>query len=114
MRLRRMITLAALLCPLASIASPPPWATGESRGEDLTLSLVTFGRGDEVISWFGHGAIAVEDKGRKHGRLYNYGMFSFDDKMLFKFAMGRLEFWVGEASIAQTYQYYREDNRDVR
>ena len=38
-----------------------PWGTGESRGEDLTIWLTTFGPGSEIEYWWGHSALVVED-----------------------------------------------------
>ncbi|AGC46474.1 hypothetical protein MYSTI_05193 [Myxococcus stipitatus DSM 14675] len=92
----------------------PPWGTGESQAEDLVVSLVTFSPGDDVPSWWGHGSLVVEDRRLGVARVYNYGMFSFDDAMLARFAMGRLEFWVGQARVDGTYRYYRAEDRDVR
>lgn len=116
----RLAPLLTLLLGLLLVAAParaavvPPWGTGESRGEDLVISLVTFGPGDDVPSWWGHGSLVVEDRRLGRARLYNYGMFSFDEKMLARFAMGRLEFWVADASVMGTYRAYREYGRDVR
>ncbi|WNG25759.1 DUF4105 domain-containing protein [Cystobacter fuscus] len=107
--------LGLLLTALpASAQELPPWGTGESRGEDLSVYLVTFGPGDDVPSWFGHGSLVVEDQKLHQSRLYNYGMFSFDERMLLRYAMGRLEFWVDDASPAATFRFYRSLNRDVR
>jgi hypothetical protein len=106
--------LGLLLVAAPAHADPAPWGTGESRGEDLVISLVTFSPGDDVASWWGHGSLVVEDKRLNHARLYNYGMFSFDDAMLRRYAMGRLEFWVADASPARTFRAYERLNRDVR
>lgn len=103
-----------LAAPLAHAQEAPPWGTGESQGEDLTLSLLTFGPGDDVASFWGHGALVVEDRKLRWSRLYNYGMFSFDERMLMRYAMGRLEFWVDDASPQGTVRYYQRENRDVR
>src|SRR3954468_7087916 len=103
-----------LLGAPASAAPRPPWGTGESHGEDLIISLVTFSPGDDVASWWGHGSLVVEDRRLGQARLYNYGMFSFDSTMLSRYAMGRLEFWVAEAGVGGTYRAYRAMNRDVR
>ncbi len=117
-RLAPLLTcLLALLLLAASPAharSMPPWGTGESQGEDLIIYLVTFGPGDDVPSWFGHGSLVVEDRRLKQARLYNYGMFSFDERMLARYAMGRLEFWVDDASPGATFRFYRSLDRDVR
>ncbi|ATB38093.1 hypothetical protein CYFUS_003519 [Cystobacter fuscus] len=107
--------LGLLLTALpASAQELPPWGTGESRGEDLSVYLVTFGPGDDVPSWFGHGSLVVEDQKLRQSRLYNYGMFSFDERMLLRYAMGRLEFWVDDANPAAVFRFYRSINRDVR
>ncbi|ATB32517.1 DUF4105 domain-containing protein [Melittangium boletus] len=116
----RLTPLMLCLLGLLLVASPgyaqdtPPWGTGESKGEDLTISLVTFGPGDDVPSWFGHGALVVEDARLRTSRLYNYGMFSFDERMLMRYAMGRLEFWVDDTRPGPTFRFYRALNRDVR
>lgn len=98
----------------AAGAAMPGWVTGESRPEDLVVYLVTFGPGDEVFSWFGHTGLVVEDRRTSQARLYNYGMFSFNEKMLARFAMGRLTFWVGEDPVQASYRFYKEQGRDVR
>ena len=115
-----MSSLATALC-LLCLALPAaaragnvlaPWADGRSAPEDLQVSLVTFGPGDDVPSWFGHTALVVEDRRLKEERLYNYGMFDFDK--FARFALGRLEFWVGEAPVGPTYRMYAWLDRDVR
>ena len=109
-----LLTFAAAPARAQDEAPLPPWATGESRPEDLVISLATFGPGDDIPSWFGHGSLVVTDRRLHHERLYNYGMFTFDGRMLARFLMGRLEFWVGEASAQGTYRLYRSLDRDVR
>ncbi|MBA2663648.1 MAG: DUF4105 domain-containing protein [Bradymonadaceae bacterium] len=115
--------LALLFALLLSTLTPasasafqlmPPWGSGDSRGEDLSISLVTFEPGDDVPSWFGHTALVVEDARHNTSRLYNYGMFSFDKAMLIKFVMGRLWFWVGDAHVRRTYEHYKRFDRAVR
>jgi hypothetical protein len=106
--------LGLLVAAPARAASHPPWGTGESRGEDLSIWLVTFSPGDDVPSWWGHGSLVVEDRRLEQQRLYNYGMFSFDEAMLARFAMGRLEFWVGDSSVGGTFRFYKAEGRDVR
>jgi hypothetical protein len=91
-----------------------PWADGRSRASDLAVSLVTFGIGDDIPSWFGHSAFLVRDSRLQVERVYNFGMFHFGPDMLAKFVRGRLEFWVGEASWPRTQRLYRSLGRDVR
>jgi hypothetical protein len=76
--------------------------------------LVTFGPGDTVPEWWGHTALVVQDQRLNQGRLYNYGMFAFDEGFLGRFVKGRLDFWVGEDPILPTFHLYKSLNRDVR
>ena len=94
-------------------AEAPPWASGESAGEDLRVSLLTFGPGSEVASLFGHSALLVEDTRRQTSRVYNYGMFSFDRALLVRYALGKLTFWLGEASFEGTVRLYARQGRDI-
>ena len=116
--LLKWLLLTASLVTVIGVSTPaqaqPPWATGQSDPDDLQIKLVTFGVGDRIVEWFGHTALVVIDEEHDHGRLYNYGMFSFDSTMLMKFAMGRLWFWVGQAPVRPTYKLYEGYGRDVR
>lgn len=116
------MVLLALLVSLAAAPAQsssagerlaPPWATGESRGNDLRVTLITFGPGSDVASVFGHSALYVEDTARFEGRVYNYGMFSFDRTLLVRYALGKLTFWLGESSIERTLRIYRAQGREI-
>ena len=85
------------------------------------IFLVTFGPGDEIPAWWGHIAFVTEE--RMHGengemlvrsRMYNYGTFDFDKKMLANFALGRLEFWLGVTPVVPILELYSKEDRDVR
>jgi hypothetical protein len=113
------LAVAALGLTLAASTAdaqvgPAPWAGGGVPGEDLTVKLVTFGVGDAVPSFFGHSGIVIEHEQSGRSRLYNYGMFSFDGAFLWKFARGRLVFWVGAQPVEPTYDFYKSMGRDVR
>jgi hypothetical protein len=109
------LSIAFAAAPTVALAQPSQWPTGQNRGEDLEVYLVTFGPGSAVVSWFGHTALVVEDRRLDQRRLYNYGMFSFDEKILARYALGRLEFWVeGTPYVFETYRLYASDGRDVR
>jgi hypothetical protein len=114
----RSVWLALALClafaPSARADFVPPWLTGESRPEDLVISLATFGPGDEVHQFFGHTALEVEDTRLGVTALYNFGVFGFDQAFLAKFLKGRLEFWLGVQPTKLSYQFYAEQDRDVR
>ena len=91
------------------------WGQGDSRAEDLVVSLATFSPGDEIPQWFGHTALVVEDRANNESRMYNFGMFTLDDEDLLRhFAMGRLWFWVAATPVQPTIRQYIDADRDVR
>lgn len=110
-----LLTLSMTLA--MTVAQPlPGWMTGASQPEDLQVLLVTFSPGDEIPEWWGHTALVVQDQRTHEGRLYNYGMFGFDEGFIGRFIQGRLEFWVSDSDpIMGTFEFYkRRLNRDVR
>jgi hypothetical protein len=109
-----VLALGLALLPalgLAQVSTRAPWGVGESRGEDLQVSLITFGPGAALYEWWGHGAIAIEDTRLQQARLYNFGMFDFEK--FASFALGRLEFYVAEDSVPYTLRSYAREDRDV-
>ena len=61
-------------------ANTIPWETGESRGEDLLIQLVTFGPGDVITTYFGHTALVVHDKRLDIARLITH-TYAFEDAL---------------------------------
>jgi hypothetical protein len=82
--------------------------------DDLRVSLVTFGRGDEIHQYWGHNALMVEDTAAGIGVLYNFGMFGFGPDMLTKYLRGQLEFWVAATPVESTFRHYQAENRSIR
>lgn len=98
----------------AGAAPVPVVPAAVDSGDDLVVRLVTFGPGDDIASWFGHSALVVENRRTHDARLFNYGEFSFDQTLLLRYALGRLEFWVGERPVESTLQNYRQQGRSVQ
>lgn len=90
-----------------------PWLLTRND-DDLSISLVTFGRGGEIHQYFGHNALLVEDRARQIGVLYNFGMFSFGPDMLLKYLHGQLEFWAAATPVDATFRHYIAENRSIR
>lgn len=116
--IKRLFGLLATLAILSTATpahawDPVPWGTGDSQPEDIRVRLVVFGPGDAVPSWFGHGALVVEDVERDLELAYNYGMFNFDGTLLVQFATGRLRFWVATQPVPRVYELYKQNGRDV-
>jgi hypothetical protein len=95
---------------LSSADAPQP----RSRGDSLTVKIAVMGPGDELYFWWGHLAIVVEDAARGEKRLYDYGVFSFDNEDFFvNFAFGRMLYQMNVSAADRVYQRYIDDNRDV-
>ncbi|MCB0282999.1 MAG: DUF4105 domain-containing protein [Calditrichaeota bacterium] len=90
-----------------------PWQDNHSKAENLEISLITFSPGDYLTDWFGHTAIAVQDTFYNYARVYNFGLFSFDDGFINRFVMGRLIFWAGDASLGAIMSRYMKANRTI-
>lgn len=81
-------------------------------GNDLDVSLITFGPGLEVWERFGHNAILINDRTTKTSRLYNYGIFDFDQKDFFlNFARGRMTYRMAVGDANEELPYYVEEGR---
>jgi hypothetical protein len=110
-----LLSLTLGFLPARAPAAPAPWASGQSRAEDLIVKLATIEPGDELYTWWGHTALIVEDVRLRLSRFYNYGLFSFDQENFFlNFAMGRLWFQVGASPTASELAEYKAVNRTIR
>ncbi|HWO11457.1 MAG TPA: DUF4105 domain-containing protein [Polyangiaceae bacterium] len=89
-----------------------------STADVPTISVLTFGPGDETFSKFGHDALWVHDPRQPASRrdlVYNYGTFRFDSPWLIvDFLKGRLSYWLSVSSLQRTLAVYRTANRSVR
>ncbi len=108
------VVMVVTTLPAVASAYHTPWGQGESDARDIVVSLATFSPGDDIAQWFGHSALIVHDQHHNRQRMYNYGMFAFDETLIPRFAMGRLEFWVASTPMPQSVQLYIDEDRDVR
>jgi hypothetical protein len=108
------LALAILVWPAHSTAQTSPPAAARSAP---TISVVTFGPGDETFAKFGHNAILVSDPTQPPGRrelVFNYGTFRFDSPWLvLDFLKGKLSYWLSVSTLERTVAAYRAANRSV-
>jgi Domain of unknown function (DUF4105) len=82
-----------------------------------TISVITFGPGDETFSKFGHDAILVVDPRQPPERrelVFNYGTFRFDSPwLILDFLKGKLSYWLSASTLQQALMVYRRANRSV-
>ena len=87
----------------------------DSLTENARISLLTCGPGTEIYSYFGHSAIWIVDDSSGIDKVYNYGMFDFDDpNFALKFARGKLLYKLAVTDINRFMAEYVHTNRTVR
>ena len=86
----------------ASAQQPAQWNPGQP-GDELRVSLLTFGPG--LIYWerFGHNAIVVRDTATGEAASYNYGIFDFEEEDFF------LNFLRGDMNYSMAANRYEDD-----
>jgi hypothetical protein len=84
------------------------------RGEDLSISLLTFGPGEIYWERFGHNAILVRDAASGRAIAYNYGIFDFSQEHFFlNFARGIMRYRIAADPLALDLALYRQEGRWV-
>ncbi|MFZ2237128.1 MAG: DUF4105 domain-containing protein [Dokdonella sp.] len=83
-------------------------------GDNLEISLVTYGPGEIYWERFGHNAIVVRDLSTGRAVSYNYGMFDFEqDDFFVNFLRGRMMYQIGAFDFDQEYPLYIDEGRSV-
>jgi hypothetical protein len=83
-------------------------------GENLRVSVLTFGPGDEVFERFGHNALRITDVTTGMDLAYNWGMFSFEDPdFLVRFFTGDTRYWVEAFPGSWLIEAYIARDREV-
>lgn len=85
------------------------WLSAQPLTEEVRISLITCGPGDELYATFGHSALHIYDSKSGLDRVYNYGTFDFNTPDFYlKFARGRLDYFLSVSNLnrfVRTYQY---------
>lgn len=101
----------------APIDGASPRRPAKVPGEDIKVTILTFGPGTHPFFKFGHNAIWISDPSRKEPRtnlVYNWGMFSFADPALLpKFVLGRFMYWMEPQSYRGTVMGYKREGRSI-
>ena len=83
-------------------------------GEDLEVSLVTYGPGAIYWERFGHDAIRIRDRVSGESGDFNYGVFDFEDStFLWNFARGHMRYMIDAGSSDINQQDYLDMGRSV-
>lgn len=78
----------------------------------VTVSLITADPGDPVYIYFGHSALLIElpDSG---SRMFDYGVFQFNDGFYINFALGRLYYMVIQSYAEPRMEEFIEEDRGI-
>ena len=83
-------------------------------GNDFTVTLVTFGQGEEVFERFGHNALWFHDVSTGQDVAYHWGLFSFSDPgFLLRFLTGDTRYWMGGMSARALIEMERNRGRPI-
>jgi hypothetical protein len=108
--------LSFLLLLLTLLFSNParaqqPYPPPADSGENLSISLVTFGPGDIYWERFGHDAILVR-YGDGSAVTFNYGMFDFEQKnFMLNFARGYMNYRMAANHLRGDLYFYNREGR---
>jgi hypothetical protein len=77
-------------------------------GSQLSVTLITFGFGEQVWERFGHNALWIHDATTGRDVAYNWGLFDFDQPGFFRrFLTGDTKYWMaGEDAYGMVQAYH--------
>ncbi|MBC7674229.1 MAG: DUF4105 domain-containing protein, partial [Polaromonas sp.] len=116
----RRVVIAAALAGAAlrsGTAQTPPMnasAVAPAPDRSITVTLVTFGLGQEVFERFGHNALWFHDAATLQDSAYHWGLFSFNEPgFLLRFLTGDTNYWMGAVDARQLVESGRSRGRPV-
>lgn len=93
---------------------PAHAGVADTPGENLEVSLITYGPGDIYWERFGHDAIELRDTASGEEVDFNYGVFNFDEKnFFFNFARGQMHYLIDAETTADEENFYAQAGRSV-
>lgn len=85
-----------------------------AQAEDLHVSLLTCGPGDEVYTIYGHTAVRVQSMQVGADIAFNYGTFdSFQDNFIINFVRGKLPYRLSVTDYSRFLRSYQRAGRSV-
>ncbi len=100
---------AAPAAPADSVATPR-----DSLADELWVTVVTFGPGEEVWERFGHNALWIHDGRAGTDVAYNWGLFDFaQPDFLQRFLSGDTKYWMAGEDAYRMIATYHEMGRTI-
>ncbi|MFB6241103.1 MAG: DUF4105 domain-containing protein [Gemmatimonadota bacterium] len=95
-------------------ADPLTRALALASPDSLQVFLLTFGRGDRVWERFGHNALWIHDGPAGTDRVYNWGIFDFEQaNFIPRLLTGQMRYRLAVFPLEGTMRQYRLANRSV-
>jgi hypothetical protein len=86
-----------------------------ASGQNVTISLLTMGRGEQIWELFGHSAIWIHDNTTSRDTVFNWGVFnSRQPNFILHFLKGLMLYQMGGETLDQVLYEYRYFNRTVQ
>lgn len=106
----RFVPLQAVPAPQAdSVAANP-----DSAADELWVTVVTFGPGEEVWERFGHNALWIHDARAGTDIAWNWGLFDFaQPDFLQRFLSGDTKYWMAGEDAYRMIAAYHEIGRNI-
>ena len=115
-RLAGSLVLLFVILGRAVAQTPPVYATTVAPvpGSQITVTLVTFGLGEEVFERFGHNALWFHDASTLQDVAYHWGLFSFNEPgFLVRFLTGDTKYWMGAVDVRELIEFERRRGRPI-
>jgi hypothetical protein len=97
----------------ATQAEPAPLAT-DSSADEITVTLITFGPGEQVWERFGHNALWIHDGRAGTDVAWNWGLFDFaQPDFLQRFLSGDTKYWMAGEDAYRMIAAYHEMGRTI-
>lgn len=106
--MKKLLLVLLLLVQFFGFSQNPPLS------ENVSVSVFTCGRGNELYTTFGHTAIRIKDAINNLDVVYNYGAFDFrTENFYFKFVKGDLQYFIVASSYDDFVFEYQTENREI-
>ncbi|MBX9929206.1 MAG: DUF4105 domain-containing protein [Gemmatimonadaceae bacterium] len=110
----RRLWLAGVVLLALRVDAQPRVAAPAAPLPAFTISVLTFGPGDQVFEKFGHNALRIRDHRTGSDLAYNWGMFSFNEpNFLGRFLSGTSRYWVAAYPTEQVLEVYAASDRSI-
>ncbi|MCP1374094.1 DUF4105 domain-containing protein [Dyella lutea] len=111
--IRRSLALLLLIL-LGAVALPAHAGITDAPGDQLQVTVITYGPGDTYWERFGHIAIELRDTRDGQAISFNYGVFDFDEKgFLLNFARGRMHYLMDAEPTDDDTAWYVQAGRSI-